>query len=263
MVKDKDEKLNVYNFFGFPDRQKRDEVLEIFNIDELRLIPVEDFELCFWDTYFEKYNIWRIHINNFSSRLILHFLLMYYQYSQEPLDNIEIEKIVSPKRAHKLFFDTFAEDVSLYLISYFDKHIEMFSDLYNLKEIYIKNRNKKNSKNSKNKNEKNYSPSRYIIIKEMKKVKEIEKLAKGYEKITESVPFLDILNIRNNFVHNISSSYYGMKVSKIDKGVYAIGNSTGISTKSTYNSICELLKSYEEMCIQVNLFMESKIESSK
>ena len=239
--------LNLFDYFGFPDRQKRDGALEIFDINKLCLLPIEDNHLRFFDTFFEQYSVWSNHINNFKSHLWLHFLLMYYQYFENSLDTIDMGKFQSPEAAHKIFFDTFAEDVSLYLISYFDKHLEMFNDLYELKELSGKKHNL----------------SRSRIINEMKNVEELNELANEYQRVEQSESFRQIVAIRNNFVHNKSSSYYGMEVTKIARGVYASGSSRGISTKSTYNSVCDLISDYEQLCEQVNAFIKMKIEASK
>jgi len=240
-------RLNLFDFFGFPDRRKRDETIRICDINKLRLLPVENNLLRFFDTYFEQYSVWSNHINNFSSHLWLHFLLMYYQYSQNPLDTINMGKFQSPEAAHKIFFDTFAEDVALYLISYFDKHLEMFTDLYDLRQLAGKK----------------HSLSRSAMITEMKKIEVLKELANEYQNVEQSVPFRQIKAIRNNFVHNKSSSYYGMEVTKIANGVYASGNSSGTSTESTYSSICDLLRSYEQLCGQVNAFIKVGMEVSK
>lgn len=105
-----------------------------------------------------------------------------------------------------MFFDTFAEDASLYLISYFDKHLEMFNDLFYLS----KGRNK--------------------IYHKMKQVDELSALGIKYKAITESNPFRAVKEIRDNFVHNKSSSYYGMDVTGLAGGVYVSCNAKGIST---------------------------------
>lgn len=246
MGNDNANQLNLFDFFGFPDRQKRDEAIQICDLNKLRLLLIKDNYLSHFDVYFEQYGVWSNHINNFSSHLWLHFLLMYYQYSQNALDTIDIVKFLSPESAHKIFFDTFAEDVSLYLISYFDKHLEMFNDLYDLNLL------------SKNK----HNLSRRMIINEMEKVEELKKLANEYQLIEQSEPFQQILDIRNNFVHNKSLTYYGKEVIKINRGIYASGNSSGISTKSTYNSVCVLLRNYEHLCAQINTFIKAKIEIS-
>ena len=125
-------RLNLFDFMGFPDRLKRDEALEICDINKLILMQVEDNYLRFFDTFLEQYSVWCYHVNSFRSHLWTHFLLMYYQYKQNLLDIIDIENFQSERGAHKVLFDTFAEDVSLYLISYFDKHLEMFNDLFHL-----------------------------------------------------------------------------------------------------------------------------------
>ena len=247
MGNDDANRLNLFDFFGFPDRQKRDEALQVCDINKLRLLPVEDSYLRFFEIYFEQYSAWSNHINNFSSHLWLHFLLMYYQYSKNPLDTIAAGKFQSPEAAHKIFFDTLAEDVALYLISYFDKHLEMHNDLYDLKQL----------------SGKKHILSRKAIISEMKNVEVLKELANEYQRIEQSESFIQIADIRNNFVHNKSSSYYGMEVTKLERGVYVSGNSSGISTKSTYNSICELLRNYEQLCAHVNAFIKIRIELSK
>lgn len=240
-------RLNLFDYIGFPDRQKRDGALEIYDINKLSLLPIEDNHLRFFDTYFGQYSVWRDHINNFRNHLWVHFLLMYYQYSKNPLDVIDMDKFQSPEAAHKIFFDMFAEDVSLYLISYFDKHLEMFNGLYELKKLSGKKHNL----------------SRSGIINEMKNVEELNELASEYQHVEQSESFHQILAIRNNFVHNKSSSCYGMDVTKIARGVYVSGSSRGISTKSTYNSVCDLFSYYEQLCEQVNAFIKMKIEASK
>lgn len=240
---DVDEKhLNLFGFFGFPDRKMRDEALKICDIDKLCLLQIEDIDLRFFDTFLERYSVWCYHINNFRSHLWTHFLLMYYQYFQNPFDTIDISKFQSPEGAHKTYFDTFAEDVALYTVSYFDKHLEMFNDLYNLS---------------------NEKGKRYKIIKEMKKVKALKALAYEYQHIVQSDAFREILNMRNYFVHNKSLSYYGMEVTKVKPGIYASGNSDGISTELVYKSVCELLRSYEHLCQHVNTFINARVEASK
>lgn len=87
----------------------------------------------------------------------------------------------------------------------------------------------------------------------------LKELANEYRRIEQSKSFRQIVAIRNNFVHNKSLSYYGMEITKIERGVYVSGNSRGISTKSIYNSVCELLKSYEQLCTQVNAFMSARV----
>jgi hypothetical protein len=172
---------------------------------------------------------------------------MYYQYSKNPLDMIDLSKLQSPEGAHKTFFDTFVEDVALYSISYFDKHLEMFNDLYDLKKLSGKKGNL----------------NRYEIIKEMKKVEVLKELAFDYQRVEKSESFRQILAIRKNFVHNKSSSYYGMEVTKIGHGLYASGNSDGISTELVYKSVCELLRSYEQLCEHVNTIINARVEASK
>lgn len=41
------DRLNLFDFMGFPDRQKRDEALLISDINKLTLLHVEDTYLCF------------------------------------------------------------------------------------------------------------------------------------------------------------------------------------------------------------------------
>lgn len=172
---------------------------------------------------------------------------MYYQYCQNPFNTIDINKFQSPEGAHKTFFDTFSEDVALYSISYFDKHLEMFNDLYDLKKLSGKKHNL----------------SRKDIIKEMKNIEEIKDLAFEYQRVEKSESFRQILAIRNNFVHNKSSSYYGMEVTKVGPGMYVSGNSDGISTELVYKSVRELLRSYEQLCEHVNAFINARVEASK
>lgn len=241
------DRLNLFDFMGFPDRQKRDEALLISDINKLTLLHVEDTYLCFFNTFFEQYSAWCYHINTFRSQLWTHFLLMYYQYSTNPLDKIDLGKLQSPEGSHKIFFDSFAEDVALYSISYFDKHLEMFNDLYDLKRLSGEKRNL----------------TRRKIINEMKNIEEIKDLAFEYQRVEKSELFRQILAIRNNFVHNKSSSYYGMEVTKVGPGMYVSGNSDGISTELVYKSVCELLRSYEQLCEHVNSFINARVEASK
>ena len=153
----------------------------------------------------------------------------------------------SPAAAHKILFDTFAEDVSLYLISYFDKHLEMFNALYQLKDRSPLLKKKK-------------KPSRGDFINEMKNIKELKALAFAYDKIEKSEGFKKIiLPIRNNFVHNKSSSYYGMDTTDPKDGVSVSRIKDGISTESTYSAICNLLNEYMQLCEQVNTFMKTKV----
>lgn len=140
-----------------------------------------------------------------------------------------------------MFFDTFAEDASLYLISYFDKHLEMFNDLFYL------------SKGEKR------PLSRNRIIYKMKQVDELSALGIEYKTIAESNPFGAVKEIRDNFVHNKSSSSYGMDVTRLARGVYVSCNAKGISTQETYNAICELISNYEQLCGAVSKFIEKRI----
>jgi len=238
-------RLNLYDYFGFPNPQQRAEARNIFDMEKLSLITVPDSSLWISDIFFEQYNAWSYHINNFRSHLGLHLLLMYYQYEQKPFDVIDIKNFQSPKGAHKVFFDTFAEDASLYLISYFDKHLEMFNDLF-----YLSNGEK-------------HPLSRNKIIYKMKKIDEINGLGVEYKTITESQPFEVVKGIRDNFVHNKSSSHYGMNVERLTGGEYASCNSKGISTQETYSAICKLVRSYEQLCVLVNKFFIERIENAK
>ena len=240
-------RLNLYDFMGFPDRLKRDEALKICDINKIYLLQVEDVNLRFFDNFLERYSVWCYHINSFRSHLWTHFLLMYYQYCQNPFDTIDINKFQSPEGAHKIYFDTFAEDVALYSVSYFDKHLDMFNDLYDLKRLSGEKRNL----------------TRRKIINEMKNIEEIKDLAFEYQRVEKSESFRQILAIRNNFVHNKSSSYYGMEVTEVGPGMYASGNSDGISTKLVYKSVCELLRSYVQLCEHVNTFINARVEASK
>lgn len=241
MGENKDSHLNLYDYFDFPSPQQRVEAKKVFNMENLLLKTITDTSLIFFDTFFEKYQTWSIHINNFSSHLGLHLLLLYYQYEQKPLDIISVRELQSPEGAHKIFFDTFAEDVSLYLISYFDKHLEMFSDLFYL-----------------GKGEK-HRLSRKKIIYKMKNIDDLRKLAESYKMVEQSQAFRLVKEIRDSFVHNKSSTYYGMNVAEITTGVYASFNSTGISTEKTYNAIYKLVCSYEQLCIAVNSFINDYV----
>jgi len=243
MSKDNSARLNAYDFVGFPDRQQRDSAKQFFDMSKLRLVAVNDSMECFPDAFFEQYRSWRLHINSFSTRLGMHIFLMYYQYIHDSWDTIDIKKFESSQSAHKIFFDTFAEDVSLYLISYFDKHLEMFKELYDLQKQSGNNR----------------QLSRGRIIGEMKKTDSLKELASEYRKVEASLPFKEIRKIRNAFVHNKSASYYGMNVTQ-HQGAYTEGNSKGISTKMTYQAICKLIISYGQLCEKVNSFILTSVE---
>jgi hypothetical protein len=105
--------------------------------------------------------------------------------------------------------------------------------------------------------------SRNRIIYKMKKIDEINGLGVEYKTITESQPFEVVKGIRDNFVHNKSSSHYGMNVERLKGGVYASCNSKGISTQETYSAICKLVRSYEQLCVLVNKFFIERIENAK
>ena len=247
MCEGDNKRLNLYDYFGFPDRQQRDEVKQIFDRSKLNLISVEG-SLFILDTCFEQYNGWSNHINNYSSSLDLHFLLMHYQYRQKPSDSIGEAAFQSSQTAHKIFFDTFAEDVSLYLVSYLDKHLEMFNDLYDLKY----------------RSGKKYNLRRKAIINEMEKIDELQKLAGEYQIVIESREFKQIKKVRDNFVHNKSSSHTGMSITKIkSSAVYSFVNSKGISTEATYEAICKLLKRYEKLCEKVNEFVKAVVKQEE
>ena len=182
--------LNLYDYVGFPNPQQRAEAKKVFNMEKLLLKRVTNADLLMFNVLAEQYHAWSNHINNFRSHLDMHLLLMYYQYKQNPLDIIDIENFQSERGAHKVLFDTFAEDASLYLISYFDKHLEMFNDLFHL------------SKGEK------YSLSRKRIIKKMEQVDKLRVLSIEYNTIKDSKAFQEVNEIRNNFVHNKSSSQW-------------------------------------------------------
>lgn len=207
-------------------------------------MTISDSNLWLFNTYLEQYKVWSNHINNFSSHLGLHLLLMFYQYKQNPPDTIDIVKFSTPQGGHKIFFDTFAEDSALYLISYFDKHLEMFNDLYNLKE---------NSGLSR-------KLTRNAIIREMKKIDALTEISDAYRAVEQSQAFKQIKEIRNNFVHNKSSSHYGMDVEKIAGSVYSSGHSKGISTETTYMTVRTVVVEYGNLCEKVNGFISRIIE---
>lgn len=244
MDENKKSDLNLYDYIAFPDLQQRVEAKKVFDMEKLLLKRVTNADLLIFNVLAEQYHVWSNHINNFRSHLGMHLLLMYYQYKQNPLDMIDIENFQSARGAHKVLFDTFAEDSSLYLISYFDKHLEMFNDLFHLNEKI------------------NRSPFRHKIIEKMEQVDELRALSVEYKAIIDSKSFKEVKEIRNNFVHNKSSSYYGMDVKKYEEGIYVSRNTMGLSTQKTYNAICELIISYEQLCESVNKFIEDHILKS-
>ena len=233
--------LNLYDYVGFPNPQQRAEAKKVFNMEKLLLKRVTNTDLLIFNVLAEQYHAWSNHINNFRSHLGTHLLLMYYQYKQNPLDIIDIENFQSERGAQKVLFDTFAEDASLYLISYFDKHLEMFNDLFHL------------SKGEK------YSLSRKRIIKKMEQVDKLRVLSIEYNTIKDSKAFQEVNEIRNNFVHNKSSSYYGMNIERYKEGVYTSHNAKELSTKKTYHAICELITNYQQLCVVVNNFIQHNI----
>ena len=251
MTEEIENRINFYDYFGFPNRQQRIDARQIFDMEKLRLVAINNDSLWVLDPYFEQYNAWCHHINNYSSHLGLHLLLMYYQYIQKPLDSISIKEFQSPAGAHKIYFDVFAEDASLYLVSYFDKLLEMFNDLYDLQY--------KTPQKSK--------LSRSAIIYEMRSIDILKGLAAEYRIVEQSDAFKQIKMIRDDFVHNKSSSYYGMNVEKtnVDKAgfEYASFNSKGISTELTYSSIHGLIISYEHLCKATNDFFCARMEEAK
>ena len=54
MSEENTHRLNLFDFFGFPNRQQRDETLQICDINKLHLFTVEDPNLWLFDTYFAK-----------------------------------------------------------------------------------------------------------------------------------------------------------------------------------------------------------------
>lgn len=245
MSENKENRLNLYDYFGFPDYQQRVEARKVFDMEKILLKTVSDTDLGVFDIFFEQYRVWSNHINNYRSHLGLHLLLMYYQYTQNPFDVIDIANFQSAEGAHKVFFDIFAEDVSLYLISYFDKHLEMFNDLFYLSEG------------------RKHPLSRNKIIRKMEQVDELNALGVEYKAVTESKPFRAVKEIRDNFVHNKSSSYYGMDVARFASGGYTSYNTKGISTQETYDAICKLTSSFEQLCKAVNALIEKRISEAK
>lgn len=105
----------MLNLYGTPAQSRRNRC-STCPVAMLNLARNTHSNLWISDTFFEQYNAWSYHINNFRSHLGLHLLLMSYQYEQKPFDIIDINNFQSSKGAHKVFFDTFAEDASLYLI---------------------------------------------------------------------------------------------------------------------------------------------------
>ena len=240
MKKNIDNNFNLFDYLGFPNRDRRTEIQQICDVNKLRLIYVENCSSRFRDDYFELYNIWSNHINNFSSNLWLHFLLMNYHYDNHPVETLEnIRKQDSSAIAHKIFYDTFVEDVSLYLVSYFDKHLEMYNSLYS-----FQSQEKSKRKLTRDK-----------IIKKMKNTSALTELSKKYQLIIDAEEFKSIKKIRDNFVHNKSSSDLGENISKHTNGMITYGVSRGIETSLAYSTACKLLKRYENLCLEVNEFM--------
>lgn len=242
MSKSESKRLNLFDFFGFPDRETRDTLDNVFSLKSIHLDSIGS-EYWFLDTTFEFYHVWSIHINNYSSHLWLHLLLLYYQYANSPQDFLGIDMFNTPSAAHKILYDTFLEDVSLYLISYFDKHLEMIRSMYNLFPM----------------SRKSWNPSRKTILDAMSKVSKLEDIATEYKTVESSPHFKQIKEVRDNFVHNKSSTYVGMDVSIIAQGVYASGHSEGVSTEKLFISVCGLLREYGQLCGRVNAFILSEI----
>ena len=96
----------------------------------------------------------------------------------------------------------------------------------------------------------------------MKKDALLENLADEYRNVEQSQHFRKVKEIRNNLVHNKSSTYFGMDVEKFGNGIYASGNSQGLSTEITYNTICKLLKGYELLCAKTNDFIKTRIDAA-
>ena len=104
-----------------------------------------------------------------------------------------------------------------------------------------------------------YSLSRKRIIKKMEQVDKLRVLSIEYNTIKDSKAFQEVNEIRNNFVHNKSSSYYGMNIERHKEGVYVSHNAKGLSTKKIYHAICELITNYQQLCVVVNNFIQHNI----
>lgn len=242
--------FNLYDFVEFPNREMRDEARRFCDIDKMRLTRIRNENSFAYSVLLEQYSVWISHINSFAGKLGLHFFLLYYQYKQNPLETMELTKGQTEKRIHKVLFDTFAEDVSVYLISYFDKHLEMYNDIYNLQH----------------KSGKKHKLSRKSVIREMEKCDQLKDISRQYQNIEQSKGFTEINQIRNSIVHNKALSYYGSDVccerytdSNFEYSFYV---REGIRTNETYEAICQLIKCYEEICVQTNTFINEIVEDA-
>ncbi len=97
----------------------------------------------------------------------------------------------------------------------------------------------------------------------MKQIDELRTLSVEYNAIKYSKAFEEVNEIRNNFVHNKSSSYYGMNIERHKNGVYTSRNAKGFSTQKTYHAICELIMNYQQLCVFVNNFIQHNILNIK
>ncbi|MPM93420.1 hypothetical protein SDC9_140557 [bioreactor metagenome] len=207
-------------------------------MQQLRLIPGADIDLFLVDFFFEQYNPWCRHINNYVSRLDLQFLYLRQQYSLKPVDFLSFDCLNNEKGIIKIHYDMYTEIIILHLVAYFDKLLSMFQALYDLNKK-IQRRNK--------------------IIELLKQIEEISEIARQYESIVSTESFIYINGIRNDFVHNKSQSYYGIDVSK-NQGCYSSFNSKGMSTSKTYASILEVLNSYIPACSKINELIRLKVQ---
>ena len=58
MSEDTANRLNLYDYFGFPNSQQRVEARNIFDMEKLSLITVADSDLWISDIFYAQYNAW-------------------------------------------------------------------------------------------------------------------------------------------------------------------------------------------------------------
>lgn len=235
---DTEKHLNVFDFIGFPDYSQRVKIKEkFFDLNRLRLIQCP-LDLIIIDIKYEFYYIWSAHLNNFLSSLNIQFFNMCNVYLKHPPEYKLTESNSEEQRIYKLFFDTYAEVTIVYLMSYYEKSLSMYNDVFCLNEA---------------------GSHRKIVLEKLDELKNPRAIPIIIilKEIANSKEFKYLNSIRNDFIHNKSRFQAGMNIVRKNGG-FISGNGAGESTEKIMDNIIKLLSLYETYVNLANKFFQGE-----
>lgn len=224
--------VDPYDYLQFPSRMERRRIRKQFDFNGLKLPVLENPKEI--NRYI--YEAWRLDINNYTGKLEMYFLLMAHYYVQNPLKKKRNGNFSEEQNIMRYYFDTFSEMTAVYLISYYEKIVDMLKDIYKI---------------GKNCRKRDTVIEKLLIIDNQS----LHNLVTELKNIQASDNFKEMEMIRNNFVNNYSSYYIGIFLEEVN-GYYCYGGQRGVTTESMYKSIVKMLQDLEKAAVKVTEFLQ-------